>query len=119
MLWHISWICQRSLESILYMYLNSPLKRAIGQATMHRQLPQVTAQGTFDLSPFRSLDQRNLVKDQRVVHQLLVQWRGCSIHEATWEDEDLLQLNFPEFFPEDMLKFKGEGMSRTGVMLMT
>lgn len=77
----------------------SQLKRAIGQAKAHRQLPQVTEQGTFDLSPLRKLDTRSVVKDHKVIYQVLVQWKGCSVDEATWEDEDLLKLNFPEFLP--------------------
>lgn len=75
----------------------SQLKKAVGRAQVHRQLPQVTEQGIFDLSPLRKLDSRSLVKDHKIIHQVLVQWKGCSIDEATWEDEDLLQINFPDF----------------------
>lgn len=77
----------------------SQLKKAVGQAKIHRQLPQVTEQGTFDLSPLRKLDSRSVVKDHKVAHQVLIQWKGCSIEEATWEDEDLLNINFPDFSP--------------------
>lgn len=76
----------------------SQLKKAVGQAKVHRQLPQITEQGTFDLSPLRQLDSRSIVKDHKVIHQLLIQWKGCSADEATWEDEDLLKINFPEFY---------------------
>lgn len=46
----------------------SELKRAVGQARVHGQLPQVTEQGSFDLSPPRRLDSRRVVKDHKVVY---------------------------------------------------
>lgn len=75
----------------------SQLKKAVGQAKVHKQLPQVNEQGVFDLSPLRILDTRTIIKDHQVNHQVLVQWKGCSIDEATWEAEDLLKTNFPNF----------------------
>ncbi|KAL8090164.1 hypothetical protein AgCh_039579 [Apium graveolens] len=72
-------------------------KKAMGLVKAMRQLPQVNEQGIFDLSPLRSLDTRNIVKDYRVVPQVLIQWKGCSSDEAIWEDEDLLKLKFPDF----------------------
>lgn len=44
----------------------SQLKKVVGQARVHRQLPHVTEQGTFDLSPLRKLDSRSIVKDHKV-----------------------------------------------------
>lgn len=82
----------------------SQLKKAIGQSKVQQQLPQVTDQGTFDLAPLRQLDSRQILRDHKVVYQKLIQWRGCSVDEATWEDEDLLKCNFPEFSNhEDMV----------------
>lgn len=75
----------------------SQLKKAIGQAKVQKQLPQISEQGTFDLSPLRQLEQRTILRDNKLVHQCLIQWKGCSIDEATWEDEDLLACNFPGF----------------------
>lgn len=78
----------------------SQLKKAVGHAKVHRQLPQVNDQGTFDLRPLRKLDSRSLVKDHKVLYQVLVQWKGCSVDEATWEDEELPKANFPDFVPD-------------------
>lgn len=75
----------------------SQLKKAIGQSKVQKQLPQVTENGTFDLSPLRQLDNRSILRDHKMVYQKLIQWKGCSVDEATWEDEDLLLRNFPEF----------------------
>ena len=75
----------------------SQLKKAIGQAKVQKQLPQVNEQGSFDLVPLRQLETRSILRDHKMVYQRLVQWKGCSVDEATWEDEDLLKCNFPEF----------------------
>lgn len=75
----------------------SQLKKAIGQSKVQHQLPRVTEQGTFDLTPLRQLDSRQILRDHKVVYQKLIQWRGCSVDEATWEDEELLKFNFPDF----------------------
>lgn len=75
----------------------SQLKKAIGQHKVQKQLPQLNEQGTFDLKPLRQLDSRSILRDHKVVYQKLIQWRGCSVDEATWEDEELLQCSFPDF----------------------
>ena len=64
------------------------LKKEGGQVTLHGQLRQVNEQGKLELRSLWKLDSRALVKDQKVVSQLLVQWQGCSVDEATWEDEE-------------------------------
>ena len=75
----------------------SQLKRAIGHAKVQKRLPQVNEKGTFDLVPLRQLGTKNILRDHKMVYQRLVQWRGCSVDKATWEDEDLLKCNFPAF----------------------
>lgn len=75
----------------------SQLKKAIRIARAHTHLPLVNEQGVFDLSPLRILDHRSIMKDHKMVYQLLIQWKGCSIDEATWENEDIIKCNFPDF----------------------
>lgn len=75
----------------------SQLKKAVGQHKVLQHLPQVNDQGAFDLVPLRHLDSRQILRNSKVVYQLLIQWKGCSVEEATWEDEDLLKNNFPTF----------------------
>lgn len=75
----------------------SQLKKAVGQHKVLQHLPQVNEQGVFDLVPLRQLDARTILRNAKVVYQLLIQWKGCSVEEATWEDEDLLRANFPHF----------------------
>ncbi|KAL8101446.1 hypothetical protein AgCh_033370 [Apium graveolens] len=76
----------------------SQLKKAIGQLNVQKQLPQVSEQGTFELKPLRQLDNRSILRDHKMVYQKLIQWHGCSVDEATWEDEDLLQCNFHDLW---------------------
>lgn len=52
----------------------SQLKKAIGQVQVQKQLPQLTEQGTFDIGPQRVLDHRSVLRDQRVINQVLIQW---------------------------------------------
>ncbi|KAL8135501.1 hypothetical protein AgCh_010225 [Apium graveolens] len=77
----------------------SQLKKTIGQSKVQQQLPHVNDHGTFDLTPSRQLDSRHVLRDHKVVYQKLVQWRGCSVGEATREDEELLKCSFLEFLP--------------------
>jgi hypothetical protein len=48
-------------------------------------------------SPERVLDRRATTRNNRLYHQLLVQWSGSSPELATWEDEDDLLRQFPQF----------------------
>lgn len=71
----------------------SQLKKVVGQSKVMQQLPQ----GNFELAPLRKLDTRQILRDAKVVYQVLIQWKGYSVDEATWEDEDLIKINFPTF----------------------
>lgn len=75
----------------------SQLKKVVGQVQVHHHLPQISEQRIFELCPLRKLDARNILRDNKVIYQQLVQWKGCSVDEATWEDDDLLQINFTDF----------------------
>jgi hypothetical protein len=41
--------------------------------------------------------------------ELLIHWQGLTPTEATWEEEDMIKAQFPEFFLEDTEVVKGEG----------
>lgn len=80
----------------------SQFKKAVGQLKVQQQFPLVT-KGAINLSPLRKLDHWRILRDNNVVYQQLVPWKRCNIDGATcvdgatWEDDDLLQCNFPEF----------------------
>jgi hypothetical protein len=48
--------------------------------------------------PIRVLDQKDHVTQSRTTKWYKVQWNQHSEEEATWESEDYLMKNFPEFF---------------------
>ncbi|KAJ0796576.1 putative nucleotidyltransferase, Ribonuclease H [Helianthus annuus] len=72
----------------------SLLKAAHGPPTKITPIPKVPR---FSLQPAKMLDQRVIKMDQKVVAQVLVQWEGLPLPEATWEVKHEFQLRFPDF----------------------
>ncbi|KAL4578746.1 hypothetical protein LXL04_014877 [Taraxacum kok-saghyz] len=64
----------------------------------------------------RSLEEMlttQLVLDSRVHHgtdEILVQWNGLPVQEATWEVKSQIQQQFPDFHLEDKVGFRGAGI---------
>jgi len=52
---------------------------------------------TYAEYPIRVLDQKDRVTRRRTTKWYKVQWSQHSEEEATWESEDYLMDNFPEF----------------------
>jgi len=52
---------------------------------------------TYPEKPVRVLDQKDRVTRSRTVKFYKVQWSNHSEDEATWEQEDYLEANYPEF----------------------
>jgi hypothetical protein len=52
---------------------------------------------TYSEYPIRVLDQKNHVTQSRTTKWYKIQW-DRHLEEATWESEDYLMENFPEFF---------------------
>ena len=53
---------------------------------------------TYPEYPIRVLDQRDRVTRRTTTKWYKVQWSQHSEEEATWESEDFLSENFPEFY---------------------
>jgi hypothetical protein len=53
---------------------------------------------TYSEYPIRVLDQKDHVTQSRTTKWYKIQWDRHSKEEATWESEDYLMENFPEFF---------------------
>jgi hypothetical protein len=53
---------------------------------------------TYSEYPVRVLDRKNCVTRSRTIKWYKIQWDQHSEEEATWESEDYLLENFPEFF---------------------
>ncbi|KAH0699131.1 hypothetical protein KY284_013346 [Solanum tuberosum] len=51
--------------------------------------------------PKSILERRMIKKGNKVVDQLLIQWKNMSKEQATWEDYHVIKTRFPSFFLED------------------
>ncbi|KAA8537022.1 hypothetical protein F0562_029500 [Nyssa sinensis] len=75
----------------------SCLKKHIGDKIQPiPTLPQVTNKGTLVPELELVLQRRLKRKGHRVGAELLVQWKGATIEDATWEDIDDLQSQYPD-----------------------
>jgi hypothetical protein len=54
---------------------------------------------TYKAHPINILDQQNCDTQNKTTRFYKVQWNGHSEDEATWEHEDYLRSNYPEFLP--------------------
>ena len=52
---------------------------------------------TYAEYPIRVLDQKDRVTQRRTIKFYKVQWNQHTEEEATWESEDYLEENFPNF----------------------
>ncbi|KAK8942857.1 hypothetical protein KSP39_PZI008725 [Platanthera zijinensis] len=74
----------------------------------------VTADGHPLVEPLRVLQRRLILKKNRVVTQLLIQWHNGTVAGATWEDLWLLQQRYPHFsFLVDKEPLKGKALMRS------
>ncbi|XP_061351470.1 uncharacterized protein LOC133296488 [Gastrolobium bilobum] len=59
---------------------------------------QVKENLTIETRPIQILDKNMKQLRNKVIPLIKVLWEGLSSHEATWEKEEELQQNYPEFF---------------------
>ena len=60
---------------------------------------------TYAEYPIRVLDQKDRVTRRRTIKFYKVQWNQHTEDEATWESEDYLEENFPDFFTSIQLQY--------------
>ncbi|XP_071917995.1 uncharacterized protein [Coffea arabica] len=76
----------------------SLLKKKIGdQISPVLQLLDIDAKGNLRLEPIAVLDRRIVKKRNVVTVQWLVHWWGTDPAEATWEDAEEIERQFPQF----------------------
>lgn len=76
------------------------LKKKIGQQVLpEKSLPPINPDGQFLVEPVAILERRIVKRQNRVVHQVRIQWFNMSPEEATWEDCDTILRRFPNFDP--------------------
>lgn len=63
--------------------------------------------------PEQLLASREVVKDGQHIKQWLVKWKGGSEEDTTWENETLLQSQFPNLSLEEKAACDGGSIDRT------
>ena len=61
------------------------------------ELPLVSKDGTLDINPERVLQSRTRALRNRTLNEYLIKWTGYPEEDATWEREDMLITNYPDF----------------------
>ena len=86
----------------------SLLKKAVQGVTGDATLPSEIDLATVDqLLPEVVRATRSIVRQGETVQQWLIQWKGRSPEEATWEDTLVMQSQFPDAGLEDKTIFEG------------
>ncbi|PNX91505.1 hypothetical protein L195_g047636, partial [Trifolium pratense] len=89
------------------------MKKAIGNYQVQGELPkELDISPNDDVYPEKVLGSRLTVKDGLTISQSLVQWKNKSIDEVTWEDDDMIRGQFPQFSLEDKAVIMEEGVDR-------
>jgi hypothetical protein len=95
----------------------SLLKKAVGDYEVQGTLPkelEITAEE--DHYPEQVIGSRLITKEGLTVPQSLIKWRGGTLDDVTWEDNDFLQGQFPDFILEDKDVVKEGEIDRGGVI---
>lgn len=76
----------------------SLLKKRVGDdVPVSVELPPLRSNGALSLEPEEILSIRKVQVAEEQVTEVLVQWKGLTIEEATWEDYFQLKVSFPHF----------------------
>ncbi|CAJ2640536.1 unnamed protein product [Trifolium pratense] len=83
----------------------SLLKKAVGDYQTQGELPK-ELEVVIDEEVYRVkvLGTRSVLKEGTMVVQSLIQWKDKSLDDVTWEDNDIIRGQFPEFNLEDKLQ---------------
>jgi hypothetical protein len=80
----------------------SLLKKAVGDYHSQGELPkELELDEATDIYPEEVLGSRIVRQGDSEVHQSLIKWKHKSLDDVTWEDNDVLRGQFPEFSLED------------------
>uniref|UniRef100_A0A3Q7JCP8 Chromo domain-containing protein n=1 Tax=Solanum lycopersicum TaxID=4081 RepID=A0A3Q7JCP8_SOLLC len=77
--------------------------------------PIVDPANPYCEEPWNILGRRMIKKGNKVVAQLLIQWKNMFEEEATWEDYHVIKTRFPSFILEDKEVSKEEVMMQIEV----
>jgi hypothetical protein len=91
----------------------SLLKKAIGDYETQGELPkELEVILDEEIYPVKVLGSRVTVKAGVSVQQSLIQWKDNSLEDVTWEDNDVMRGQFPDFNLEDKVVIEGGGIDR-------
>ncbi|PNX93254.1 Ty3/gypsy retrotransposon protein, partial [Trifolium pratense] len=91
----------------------SLLKKAVGNYSEGEALPDLQGEQGVLIEPETVLAHRFVWVQNEKVDQVLVQWKGQKLEEATWEDVILMRSQFPNFCLEDKTSLSGGSIVRT------
>ena len=91
----------------------SLLKKAIGDYHVQGELPkELEVILDEEIYPVKVLGSRVTMQNGVSTPQSLIQWKNKSIDDVTWEDNDVIRGQFPEFNLEDKVFAEGGGIDR-------
>jgi hypothetical protein len=94
----------------------SLLKKDVGEYQVQGELPkELEVSDADNVYPDKVLGSRITVQGGTEIHQSLVKWKHKSMDDVTWEGNEFLRGQFPEFSPEDKVVFKEEGVDRNAI----
>jgi hypothetical protein len=90
-----------SLADVHGVFHVSQLKKCLKTPTdvVVNDVAPLEADLSYPEHPVKLLGQQDWVMRRRTIHFYKVQWSRHSKEEATWETEDILRSNYPDFLP--------------------
>jgi hypothetical protein len=94
----------------------SLLKKAVGNYQVQGELPKdLELNEENDVYPVKVVGSRSIMRGDAEVHQSLIQWNNRAIEDVTWEDNEMLLGQFPEFCLEDKALSEEVGVDRNTI----
>jgi hypothetical protein len=91
----------------------SLLKKAVGSYHEQGDLPkELEVDDASDIYPEKVLGTRVVRQGDSLLQQSLIQWKHKSLDDATWEDDDVMRGQFPDFSLEDKANVEEGGIDR-------
>jgi hypothetical protein len=92
----------------------SLLKKAVGDYTVQTDLPKdLEVILDEEVYPVKVLGTRVTLQNGEPTPQSLIQWKDKSVDDVTWENDDVIRGQFPEFNLEDKVVLLEGGIDRT------
>lgn len=110
----VAYILKLPAESKVHPVFHvSLIKKAIGNYQVQGQLPkELEIDEAADVYPEQVLGSRIVRQGDTEVSQSLIKWKHKTMEDVTWEDDEFLKGQFPEFCLEDKAVSKEVGIDR-------